>query len=171
MLLEKKQLLTKSFDKAFMSYAESEWSAGAFDKKVEEIVSKKAEVGLELRGDNVAGVFLPTFILKKGNDNTKKISRMQGAIAIQKTRESYATFKIHKYININHAAKTPKQIHINIPKPKSIKTNQKDSKNCWKSSPTWPPYRQVSCNWTESSKSPTAESTPLNSSSFRTSRT
>jgi len=86
-LLEKKQLLTKSFDKAFMSYAESEWAAGAFDKKVEEIVSKKAEVGLELRGDNVAGVFLPTFILKRGNDNAKKISRMQGAIAIQKTRE------------------------------------------------------------------------------------
>lgn len=86
-LLEKKQQLTKSFDKAFMSYAESEWAAGAFDKKVEEIVSKKAEVSLELRGDNVAGVFLPTFILKRGNDNVKKISRMQGAIAIQKTRE------------------------------------------------------------------------------------
>lgn len=80
-------MLTKSFDKAFMSYAESEWSAGAFDKKVEENVGKKAESVLEMRGNNVAGVFLPTFLLKKGNDNFKMISRMQGGSAIVKTRE------------------------------------------------------------------------------------
>ena len=71
-----------------MSYAESEWAAGAFDKKVEEMVLKKADTFLEMRGRNVAGVFLPSFILnRKNNENEKKISRMQGANAIQKTKE------------------------------------------------------------------------------------
>ena len=83
-------MLTKSFDGAFMSYAEAEWSAGAFDKKVEENIEKRASAVLEMTGNNVAGVFLPTFRLKApSKDSFKVISRMKGAMAIMKTREKY----------------------------------------------------------------------------------
>ena len=70
-----------------MSFAESEWSAGAFHNKVEEMVARKAETSVQLYGDNVAGVFLPKFTLRNSDTNAKKISRMQGAAAIEKTRE------------------------------------------------------------------------------------
>jgi vacuolar-type H+-ATPase subunit D/Vma8 len=70
-----------------MSYAEAEWSAGSFDKKVEENVEKRATSVLEMTGKNVAGVFLPTFRLKMPKDNFKVISRMKGAMAIMKTRQ------------------------------------------------------------------------------------
>lgn len=88
-LIEKKKMIRDLFQKAFMSMAESEWSAGDYFQQIINQVDK-ASFTLDIKFDNIAGVQLPSFIAREEEGVTlERIRRTQGGAQIQKARNYF----------------------------------------------------------------------------------
>ena len=79
-LIEKKKQIKDLFLKAYLSIAQSEWSAGDFFQQIINQVNK-ASFTLDIQFANIAGVKLPSFIQREDDSfQLEKISLTKGSV-------------------------------------------------------------------------------------------
>jgi V-type H+-transporting ATPase subunit D len=89
LLIEKKKMVKKLFLKAYLSIAESEWSAGNFSQQIINQVNR-ASCTLDISFNNIAGVSLPTFIQREDDSfMLEKIALTRGSAQIEKARNHF----------------------------------------------------------------------------------
>jgi V-type H+-transporting ATPase subunit D len=97
-ILEKKKHMGTDYNEAILSLAEANFAAGDFQRNVMDSVKAKSTVRLNMDSSNVAGVLLPMFHVRGGDDEDADAAGMLGLTgggqAIKKCKEKFKQFLI-----------------------------------------------------------------------------
>jgi len=97
-ILETKKRMGADYNEAILALAEANFAAGDFQRNVMDSVKSKSTVRLNLTATNVAGVHLPNFTIRGGDDDDGGDASMLGLTgggqAIKKCKEKFKQFLI-----------------------------------------------------------------------------
>jgi len=91
-IIERKKGMGKDFNEAIIALAEANFAAGDFSRNVMDSVKAKSAVRLSMNTKNVAGVSLPTFLIRgldEDSDDSMMLGLTGGGQAIKKCKDRF----------------------------------------------------------------------------------